>query len=338
VEGRSRSGRAAHWLIWIGLAVSAGFTYLALRNVRFGDVWAGLRASNYWWVVPSVAVLLVALGVRGLRWQLLFAAGTRPPFRPVLAATILGQFFNNILPARAGEAARVIALNQSSNASRAEAVATVAAERLYDVLGLLVLLFVTLPWLPRVTWVRAAAILAIVLVAAAVLIAVVLAAFGERLLRFLLRPLARFPFVSVERTDQAAAGLVRGAASLRDPRLAAVAAILTVGSWILYGLSAWLLMLGFHLRLSPLAGSLVIVAIGLSMILPSSPAAIGVFEAATLVALNAYDVPKSTGLSYALVLHAVNFFPYIAAGLVVLHAHVFSLRRTRAGERHPSRR
>jgi uncharacterized membrane protein YbhN (UPF0104 family) len=96
---------------------------------------------------------------------------------------------------------------------------------------------------------------------------------------------------------------------------------------MLLALSAWMLMLGFDLGLSPLAGGLVIVAIGLSMILPSSPAAVGVFEAATLVALQAYGIPKSQGLSYALVLHAANFFPYIVAGLVVLRTHTIGLRQ-----------
>jgi glycosyltransferase 2 family protein len=71
------------------------------------------------------------------------------------------------------------------------------------------------------------------------------------------------------------------------------------------------------------------VAVGLAMIVPSSPAAVGVFEAAVVVALRAYDVPKPEALSYALVLHALNFLPYIAAGFVVLHLHSLSLR-TRA--------
>jgi uncharacterized protein (TIRG00374 family) len=326
VDGRTRR-RATAGLVWIGLLVSAGFTYLAFRHIHLGDMWDALGASNYWWVVPSVALLAVALPLRALRWQLLFASETRPPFRPVLSAMILGQFFNNVLPARAGEAARVIALNQNAGASRAEAVATVAVERLYDVLALLVMLFVSLPWLPHVTWVHAAAILAIILVAGALAAVVLLVLFRERPFRILLRPLAWLPFMSIERTEQAALSLVRGSVSLRDPGLAAVAAVLTFGSWVLYALSAWLLMLGFHLGLSPLAGSLVIIAIGLSLILPSSPAAIGVFEAATLVALKAYGIPKSDALSYALVLHAVNFFPYVAAGLVVLQAHAFSLRR-----------
>lgn len=320
--------RATLALIWIGFGVSAGFTYLAVRHVHLGDVWGGLKHSNYWWVAPSVGLLAVALALRALRWRFLFPEATRPPYRPVVNATILGQLFNNVLPARAGEAARVIALNQSTRTSRAEIAATVVVERVFDVLALLVVLFVLLPWFPHVTWLRAAAILAIVLVVGTAATVVGLARFGERPFRRLLRPLARLPFLSLERTEGAAAGLVRGAASLRDPRLAGLGLGLTAVSWFLLGLSTWVLMLGFDLGVSPLAAALVTIAVGLSLILPSSPGAVGVFETAALVALKAYGVPKSGALSYALVLHAVNFFPYVAAGAVVLHAHVFSLRRS----------
>ena len=40
--------------------------------------------------------------------------------------------------------------------------------------------------------------------------------------------------------------------------------------------------------------------------------------AAALVGLKAYGIDKADGLSFALVLHAVNFFPYVLAGGVVL--------------------
>ena len=48
--------------------------------------------------------------------------------------------------------------------------------------------------------------------------------------------------------------------------------------------------------------------------LPSSPAAIGVFEAATVIALTAFDVPQAEALSYALVLHLLNLVPFLARG------------------------
>ncbi len=323
-SGRTRRAGA---LVWLGFAVSAVFTYLAVRNVRFGDVWEGLRESNWWWTVPSVAVLLVALPVRALRWQWLFHPETRPAFRPVFDATALGQFFNNILPARAGEAARVIVLNRAARVSRAETATTVVLERLYDVLLLLAMVFVLLPWLPHVTWVHAAAGLAIALAAATVAAVVLLARFGERLLRAVPRALARLPFVSPGGTERAAASLVRGAASLRDARLALVALVLTVASWLLLSLSTWFLMRGFHFGLSFVAAVLVTAATGLSLVIPASPAAVGVFETAALIGLKAYGVPKSDALSFALVLHAVNLFPYLAVGLAVLPAHAFPLGR-----------
>lgn len=95
-------------------------------------------------------------------------------------------------------------------------------------------------------------------------------------------------------------------------------------------LSYWLVMLAFDLGLSPVAGLFALIAVGLAMILPSSPAAAGVFEAATIVALLPYGVPKSLALSYALVIHAVNFVLYIGWGAIVLRMHAVRLRRLAA--------
>ncbi len=324
-----RRGTSKNALVWVGFAVSAVFAYLAVRGAHLHEVWAGVRESNGWWLIPGLGALAVANILRAYRWRFLFARETRPPFKPVLSAMLIGQFFNNVLPARAGDLARIVALNRRPGTPRAEAAGTVVTEHAYDVLSVLVLLFVLLPWLPPVTWLRAAAIFAIALVVAMLVAIVVLARFKDRPVRFLLRPLAHLPFVSVPRTDRAAENLVHGLAAIRRPRLALAALVLTTSSWIVFGLSAWLVMQGFTFGrdVSLAAGILVMIALALGMMLPSSPAAVGVFEAATLVALNAYGIPNSEALSYALVLHAVNFLPYIAAGLLVLHAQAVSLRR-----------
>jgi uncharacterized protein (TIRG00374 family) len=311
-----QSARTA--LVVAGLALSALFAYLAVRGVRVSDLRRALGQSDYWWLAPAVAALAFASVLRGLRWQYLFDAATRPPYRPVLAALLIGQFFNNVLPARAGEAARIVYLNQQTRTSRAETVGTVVAERAYDVLSVLVIFFVLLPWLPHVTWVRAAAILGSALFAAMVAAFVVLSVYHARPARWLARKLSWLPFVPVERTERAAENLVHGLAALRRPQLVAAAFVWTITSWVALGFSSWFVMRGFDLGLSPIAALLVTVATGLGMILPSSPAAVGVYEAAVLVGLNPYGVPKPTALSCALVLHALNFFPYLAAGFAIL--------------------
>jgi uncharacterized protein (TIRG00374 family) len=326
---RELLGRPAwrNTLVLAGLVVSALFAYLAVRGVRLSEVGHALRESNYWWLVPALAALAVANVLRGYRWQFLFAAETRPPYRPVLNGLLIGQFFNNVLPARAGEAARIVYLNQAAATSRAETVGTVVAERAYDVLSVLLMLFVLLPWLPHVTWLRAAAILAVALLAAMVAVFVVLTLFHARPARAAARWLGRLlPFLPVERLEHAAENLVHGLAALRRPRLVLAALFWTTTSWVALGFAAWFVMRGFDLGLSPVAGMLVMVANALAAILPSSPAAVGVFEAAVLVGLNPYRVPKPEALSYALVLHALNFFPYIVAGLVIIVVRVRSRR------------
>lgn len=310
------SGARRRALIGLGLAVTAVFAYVAVRNTRPGEVWEALRDSDWLWLVPAFAVLAVGILLRALRWWSLFEPATRPPFGAVLEATVIGYFFNNVLPLRAGEAARVVALKRRARASWAETGGTVALERAFDVLAVLGLLFALVPWLPEVSWLRVAAVLAAVMLLVLAAAAVVLALWADRPLQRLFRPLGRlFPS---ERVELGAASLARGLVGLRHLRIAAPAFGLTVLSWVVFGLSTWLAMLGFHLGLSPAAGIFVIIALGLSAILPASPAGVGVFEAAVVVALSTYDIDESEALSYALVLHALHFFPFIAAGLVVL--------------------
>jgi uncharacterized membrane protein YbhN (UPF0104 family) len=82
--------------------------------------------------------------------------------------------------------------------------------------------------------------------------------------------------------------------------------------------SFWILTNAFDLDLPLVAGTVVVVAINLSLVLPSSPAALGVFEAATVVALRAFDVPQAEALSFALVLHLLNFVPFLVIGAALL--------------------
>jgi hypothetical protein len=81
----------------------------------------------------------------------------------------------------------------------------------------------------------------------------------------------------------------------------------------------WLVLPAVDLGLSPLAGMLVPLAVGERKVLPSSPAALGVFEAAPIVPLGAHGV-GAAALSYAVVLRAANFFPFAVVGLALVRS------------------
>ncbi len=306
-------------LIWaVALASTIGFGYLAIRDAHPDEVWDALQEANIWWVVPSVALLAAAVAVRALRWQLLFQRETRPPYAATAAATIVGLAVNSLLPLRAGEAARVIALNRRAGTSPVESAATVALERILDVFCMLLLLLAALPWLPEVDWVGAAAAIALALALMLGGAALLFAVYGDRPFHALDRLLRRLPFGHHSWVEHVGASLRRGLVALRDPKLALTAFVLTTVGWVLTSVSFWLLTLAFDLELPLVSGVLILAAVGFSVILPAAPGALGVFEAATVVALAAYDISASEALSYAFTLHAVNLIPSIIAGAVAV--------------------
>jgi glycosyltransferase 2 family protein len=317
-------------LVAAGFAVTAAGTYLAVRGVSLDDARDALAATDLRWLAPTGVGLAVTLWLRVVRWWALFDPSSRPPLRAVAHAAFVGYFFNNILPARAGEAARVIALYSTTRTPRAEAIGTVVIERAFDLLALLILLFACYPLLPAISWLKAAALLGIVIVAALVVLVVVLVRYDERAVRWLLSPLRRLPGAGApERVELAVTNATRGLVALRQPRVALRGMALTLASWVVLGFSFWILTNAFDLKLPVVAGMLVVVAINLSLVLPA-PAALGVFEAATVVALRAFDVPQAAALSYALVLHLLNLVPFLVIGAALLGPGTLR-RRARQG-------
>ena len=308
------------------LAISAVFGFFALRGIRFSATWQALRASNYWWLLPSLAALAASVQLRVVRWRTLFDPARRPPLGAMTKATIIGLFFNSILPARAGEIARIVALKKYAGTSRAEAAATVIVERLFDVSSLIVLLFVVLAWLPQVSWLKPAAVVAFVSLAAVLALIVFVRLASDRPTLPGASLIARIPGLPEETISRLTANVVHGLSTLGRPSQAFAALGWTFVSWFLLGLSFWFLMIGFDLGLSPLAGLLVVIATGLAFIIPAAPGAVGVFEAAGLAVTSAYGVPRSLALAYVVVLHVVNLAPFIVAGVLLLAADARAAR------------
>jgi uncharacterized protein (TIRG00374 family) len=301
-------------LVWGGLALSLFFGYLAIRDTDLGEVRETLAQANYVYLVPAAASLAAGVAVRAWRWQLLFDSRHRPSYSLVANSLLISYLFNTILPARAGEVARVQVLGKRANLSRAEVLATVVLERLYDLFVLILLLAAASPFLPPVGWLEAALVLGAVLGIGLVTSAFLVARYGRRGARMLLRPIGVLPRVGEERLEQLSSAVVAGLAAIRVPRAAGIAIAVTTASWLLLTLSGWFLLRGTGIDEGFWAALLVLVATNLVLVLPSSPAGLGAFEAAAVLALAAYGVDRELALSYALVLHALNALPFVAIG------------------------
>jgi hypothetical protein len=240
------------------LLIAIGFTYLAVRGSSLAHRLGRGRALPRLVARPGDGRLRGADADAGD--ALAIAVRPRAPAAPraVVEATLIGYLFNNIMPARAGEVARVAALTKRSSTPPAEIVGTVVVERVYDVFAVLLIFFCASPWLPHVSWIGAAAILAAVAAVGLAAVVAVLAIYGERPLHWLARPLARLPASRPKDRAPRRPARQRAVGPARAPRRAR-GARLEPRRLDDTALWAWFVLLAFH-HLPFSAGVLVTVA------------------------------------------------------------------------------
>src|SRR6185312_7157851 len=204
-----------------GLAISVAFGWLAIRDVSWHAVRVSLGEIRPVWLIAALLLLALAVWMRAERWRALFADGRRPPRRAVFWSLNIGYLFNNLLPARAGAAAR--------------GAASVAVERVFDLAALAILMLVAAPLLGSSRAARATEWTSAALV---VLAGLLLVAAGRSRVRGRLAAAARrIPFVRGSLARATVAELAEGARGLRDPGMAAQVAAWSMASWIVLAVS-----------------------------------------------------------------------------------------------------
>ncbi|HET6175092.1 MAG TPA: lysylphosphatidylglycerol synthase transmembrane domain-containing protein [Gaiellales bacterium] len=296
-----------------GIAVSVVFGWLAIRGLNFHEVRSAIAKASPAWILAAVGAALVGVTMRSERWRALFPRESRPGHVPTFWASQVGLLANNVLPVRAGELVRVLALSRETGLRRTAVLATVGVERVFDLAVVSVLQLAIASQLPDADVTRRFTLLAAGILAACAVLVIVLAIAPVR--RMAGRELVRLPVLRA-RGGVLIDSLRTGLAALRDRELAAVALLWTLASWLVLALSGWFVLEAFDLHLPWHAAVFLLVAVTFAQAVPASAGSVGVFELAARSALVAYGVPPAVALSAGLVLHAVSALPFIVLGAV----------------------
>ena len=305
----------------LGFLVAGALMLWALRGVHLDEVLRRIQGARPVPLVLMVVVATLTYSFRLIRWRLLLRRedGGPLPAGPLWHAVAIGFMANNLLPFRAGELVRLIAVTRLAGVRFSTALSSVAVERIFDgltVVGLLSVALlgsdlppdvsvggVSLAHLARVGGAMGLAALAV----AALVVAFPLAA--EGVIRRIL-PRGRF-------TDRLVAlieGIRHGLAALRSPVLLGAVVFWSLVLWVV---NAWAFYIGFSAFDIPVSftGALLmqgILVFGISVQL--TPGFVGQFEAAIVAALALYGVPNDLASSYAIAFHGTTFLPIILLG------------------------
>lgn len=319
-----------HWAGQIvGYAVGLGCLYWVFHDIHLGEFVQSLARIDWWWVPLAVVLDLLVYVCAAREWQLLLKPVGHLSMGLTLKALFVGRFANDVLPVHAGYVLRVYLASRWLGRGLATVIPSLLIERLFDALWLaLGIGFTTLFFpLPK-DFARTGEVLGgMLLLGIAVVGWTILrngraakASRGGRLARSKLVVKAR---AFIHRLGEGLRGIGRS-------QLLWAALALSVLKLVLQGLSFLALVQAYNFPF-PLRVKLavfLIAYIGLSM--PSTPAALGVFQLVCAAGLHFFGVSKSEASGFALLAYVVLTVPLAVAGLVAVMRSGLTWRQIRA--------
>ncbi|GAA4452036.1 lysylphosphatidylglycerol synthase transmembrane domain-containing protein [Nibrella saemangeumensis] len=130
-------------LVSLGLAAGLLWLFFQYSGIRIDEIVDRFRQADYRFVLISAALAFVAHWSRSMRWRMLMEpVGYKPTAQNAVLAVMTGYFANTLVP-RLGEVTRCGTLNRLEGVPVNVSFGTVVAERIIDVLMLLVLIGLT---------------------------------------------------------------------------------------------------------------------------------------------------------------------------------------------------
>src|SRR5881392_2405261 len=109
-------------------------------KVNWHSTWAAIQDESISILLLAALVNLFSLVLKGVRWWIFLRPIGATSLWLALRATFAGAGLNNVLVANSGEAARVIFVSRASHITSAKVLATLALERLFELIGYVVML------------------------------------------------------------------------------------------------------------------------------------------------------------------------------------------------------
>jgi uncharacterized protein (TIRG00374 family) len=316
--------------------------------VALGEVWSRIRAVRLVPFLGAVLLATITFPLRTVRWRyLLQLEGVTLPFVPLWHATAIGFMGNNLLPARAGEVARMYAASKLTSVKFAAALGSIAVERVLDGLTLVALLVVAIlagGFTPQVS-------IAGMTVAPAGVARVGAAVFMLVLIGCLTFVYAPRPFLGLarwmtgrllptswgRRLMEFLDAVLAGLDVLKSPGRLVRSLFWSLVVWSVMGASFWMGLVAFDVDASWSTALMLETLIAFGVAIPSTPGFFGPFEAATRVSFALYGLDETSAASFAVGYHIATFIPITLLGIWSLGRASLALGDLRADVKRPER-
>lgn len=310
---------------WILSGVVVAFLAVFATKVEWDESWQAVRGADVYLVLLAALVNLVSVLFKGMRWWIFIRPVAPSSLWLALRATLAGAGLNNILIANGGDAARVVFISRATGRASAKILASLAVERLFDVLLFVALLVVAAFFLELPFDVSAWRI-----PAAAGLLA--LLALALYLIRRTAGPGAhggtggRGSTLS-QRVRSYMQTFVFGVTTLSTGRRFALAMVLSVLAWALQIYCFHLAAVATRFPIS-LGGTVAcVLAVNVGMAIKPTPGNVGFFQFLYAVTAASFGLSGDDAVGVAFLIQALQTIPVTLIGIALAPEFIFKRKR-----------
>jgi uncharacterized protein (TIRG00374 family) len=308
--------------------VILGFLVVFATKVNWHAIGRGMRDASRPMLLAAALVNLLSIVVKGVRWWIFLRPIGVTSLPLALRATFAGAGLNNVLVANGGEAARVVFVSRSAHVTSAKVLATLALERLFELVGYFFMLslaatFLDLP--PSVEKVKPFAIAILVgMVALLVWLVrrpdVVEAVAGPKPASWQGR-LKEYGSRFIGTIGQVSSG----------PRFF-FALILSVVAWALQVATYQMTAIAAGFPMTTVSTIAALLAVNLGFALRATPGNVGVFQAAYAATAVAFGLDKEQAIAVAFLIQAQQILPVTALGVALAPEFIFKQQKRRKSD------
>lgn len=312
--------------IAVTIAIVVGLVMFG-RTIDWHDTWAAIRQSNVWLLVLASLINLVSLASKGVRWWVFLRPIGSRSLCLALKATFAGAGLNNVLVANGGEAARVIFVSRATGLSSAKVLATLALERIFELVGYVVMLVLAVSFLrlpPSIARMRPVAWIALGVIAV------------------LFAWLIRHPQVADDvfapatgwwdKTRQYGKRFVQTLGGISTPSRFAAALALSVFGWSLQVATYHLTAMAAGFRI-PLVGTVAcLLAVNVGFAIRATPGNVGLFQMMYAVTSQAFGMDRDSAIAVGFLIQTQQILPVTALGVGLAPEFIFRGRQANRGD------
>jgi uncharacterized protein (TIRG00374 family) len=301
---------------------------LFARKVNWHTTWASIAHANRHDLALAALVNLLSLALKGVRWWIFLRPVGAKSLWLAIKATFAGAGLNNILVANGGEAARVVFVSRAAHIQSAKVLATLALERMFELIGYIVMLALSVSFLELpsslsrfrpVAWIALAGVTALMIY------------------------LVRRPEAPEEKVVEPAQtwhgrlgnyfrhfGHTIGGIST-GPRFT-VALLLSVGIWAMQVWTYSLTARSAHFNISLVGTVAAILAVNLGFALRATPGNVGGFQFMYAVTAVGFGMDQDHAVAVAFLIQAQQIIPITLLGVAMAPEFILKRKKTRSRE------